>query len=179
MRHAIVLISFFSAGLASAQQSANLKLTEHVVNAGGAPAGGAVLASTHLRITLDSIGEDAVSAGLASASLRMDASFAGAYRPPGEVASLVFDDKSTLRWGAERSAGRYDVYRDLVSALPALGFGACFQPNLGSATATDASTPGTGQGYFYLVTAENRLGEEGTKGFQSNGSERGNDAPCP
>ena len=32
---------------------------------------------------------------------------------------------------------------------------------------------------FYLVTARNRLGEEGTKGYRSPGIERPNDAPCP
>ena len=30
----------------------------------------------------------------------------------------------------------------------------------------------TGEGYFYLVTAENRLDEEGTKGFSHDGPER-------
>jgi hypothetical protein len=32
---------------------------------------------------------------------------------------------------------------------------------------------------FYLVTGENRLGEEGTKGRTSTGAERVNPTPCP
>ena len=40
-----------------AQESASFKLTEHVFNAGGNPADGAVLASASFRIKLDAIGE--------------------------------------------------------------------------------------------------------------------------
>ena len=36
-----------------------------------------------------------------------------------------------------------------------------------------------GNGYFYLVTARNRLWEEGTKGSSSAGAQRANPAPCP
>ena len=32
---------------------------------------------------------------------------------------------------------------------------------------------------FYLVTSRNRLGEEGPKGFDHLGVERGNPVPCP
>jgi hypothetical protein len=46
-------------------------------------------------------------------------------------------------------------------------------------TTTDPDVPSVTTGYFYLVTADNRLDEEGTKGFRSNGTERGNPAPCP
>jgi hypothetical protein len=34
-------------------------------------------------------------------------------------------------------------------------------------------------GLFYLLTAENRLAEEGTIGTDSDGGERANDSPCP
>jgi hypothetical protein len=84
----------------------------------------------------------------------------------------------TLSWDPERSVGDYDVYRDLLSSLPG-NFGACLEHDVPAQTAVDVGIPGVGTGYFYLVTAENRLDEEGTKGFRSNGSERLNPAPCP
>jgi len=49
---------------------------------------------------------------------------------------------------------------------------------LAGENATDASIPAAATGYFYLVTAENRLAEEGTKGSNSTGGERlGNVCP--
>ena len=45
-----------------------------------------------------------------------------------------------------------------------------------SAQDTDVTAPG--KFFLYLVTVRNRLGEEGTKGFSTNG-ERPNPTPCP
>jgi hypothetical protein len=45
--------------------------------------------------------------------------------------------------------------------------------------ASDTSTPSVGQGRFYLVSARNRLREEGPKGYSSNGIEQANPSPCP
>ena len=134
-------------------------------------------------ITLASIGDRVVSSGLASSSFGMDVGFDAAYRPPGEVAAacgtgvehcLRFTDPQTLIWPGERSAGVYNLYRDDTSD----GFGHCEQQDLADTTATDAATPTSGTSFFYLVTVENRLGEEGTKGFGSNTSERLG-AVCP
>ena len=77
---------------------------------------------------------------------------------------------------ADTSTGVYNLYRDPLSSLSGLGFGACQQLDLPTETATDVDVPSAGVGFFYLVTAENRLAEEGTKGFRSNGIERGNAA---
>ena len=63
--------------------------------------------------------------------------------------------------------------------VAALGYGACEQYGLTGNSATDNAAVPAGDGYFYLVTAENRLDEEGTKGFDSAQVERTNDAPCP
>jgi hypothetical protein len=41
------------------------------------------------------------------------------------------------------------------------------------------AVPDPGQGFFYLVTARNRLAEEGTKGSTSAGVPRSNAFPCP
>jgi hypothetical protein len=84
-----------------------------------------------------------------------------------------------MTWDPERSVGAYEVYRDALTTLPGGGFGTCFASGLTSEAATEAATPVAGQGWFYLVTARNRLGEEGTKGFQTSGAERPNPAPCP
>jgi hypothetical protein len=98
--------------------------------------------------------------------------------PPGEVRNQIWTDKTTMAWDHEPSLGTYNLYRDLISTLPG-GFGACFQSGIATESATDATLPAVGSGWFYFVTARNNLGQEGTKGFQSGGAERSNPAPCP
>jgi hypothetical protein len=64
--------------------------------------------------------------------------------------------------------------------ISALAYGQCEQQDLTDATATDTDTPSAPrEGFFYLVTANNRLGEEGTKGWDSADVERPNPVPCP
>ena len=154
--------------------------TESAFNAGGDPNQGSFAASAHYRVKLDALGDAVLtSTTLASASLRMDGGFVVSYPPPGEVQRLTFDeDKQTLRWHPERSIGTYALYRDLLSALPG-SFGTCFASPLASESWTDTSTPPARNGFFYLVTARNRLREEGAKGYQSSGAEEPNPSPCP
>ncbi len=92
---------------------------------------------------------------------------------------MAFTDAQTLVWNPERSVGTYNLYRDLLSGLAGLGYGGCEQQELTGETATDSDAVPAGDGFFYLVTAENLLAEEGTKGFLSNATERGNPSPCP
>jgi len=179
MRIVGLVIGLASVGVAMAQSSVSYKLTEFTLNNGGDPTNGSSAASTSHRIRLDAIGDTVTAAALASASHRVDAGFVSYYPPPGEVHGQLFTGKTTLIWSPEKSIGTYDVYRASVSSLPGLGYGACLQSGLTAETATDAATPSAGQGYFYLVTARNRLGEIGTKGFASSGIERANAAPCP
>ena len=167
------------AGPAWAQQSASFKLREHVFNAGGIPAEGTILSSPSYRITLGAVGESLSSRGLASASFHLEEGFVSAYPPPGEAQNLMFDTATTMLWDPEGSIGTYNVYRDLMSSLSAGGFGACFARELGEPTAAEPSTPPSNNGWFYLVTAENRLRDEGTKGYFGSGAERGNAEPCP
>ena len=75
--------------------------------------------------------------------------------------------------------GHYNLYRDLVSNLSGLDYGECDQYELPDESATDTDPVSVGDGFFYLVTVENRLGEEGTKGRHSDGSERPNPNFCP
>jgi hypothetical protein len=150
-----------------AQESGSYKLDEHTFNAGGNPAGGTVLTSTNYRITLDAVGDSVTGRNLSSNSYRMDGGFAQSYPPPGEVLGLLFTDKLTLVWDPEKSVGDYNLYRGLLSDLVGLGYGSCEQWNIATATTTDTDPVPAADGFFYLVTAENRLDEEGPKGFKS------------
>ncbi len=178
MRAGPVVLAWMLGTVALAQESPSYKLKEHVLDAGGNPDGGVVLASASFHVKLDAIGEGVSGPGLGGPSYHMDGGFVPAYPPPGEVRNLRFSSKTTLLWNPEKSVGDYDIYRDLLSTLPG-NFGACLEHDIASETGVDAGTPTAGTGYFYLVTAENRLDEEGTKGFRSNGTERPNPAPCP
>lgn len=166
-------------GTVFAQSSASYRLEEHALNAGGHPSGGATMSSASFQISLDSLGEGVLGEGLASASYAMDGGLLPAYSPPGEVGNLVFTASDTLDWDAERSAGSYNLYRDALSALSGGSAGSCEQQDIAASTTTDAGTPGTGSGWFYLVTVENRLGEEGTRGSDGGGAPRPETGVCP
>ena len=160
-----------------AQTSASYQLTESVFNSGGNPA--PVVTSASYQVTLDSIGDSVSGGNLASASYNSSPGFPAAYPPPGEVATVTFSNKTTLTWTPEGSTGTYNLYRGLLSDLPG-NYGACKLPaNIVGETTTDTDVPGSGQCYFYLVTAENRLAEEGTKGTDSEGTPHPNPSPCP
>jgi hypothetical protein len=168
---------------AMAQESLSYKLNEYVFNAGGNPKDGSVLSSASYQVTLDSVGEGLVDIGMlggarGSGSYGMDGGFGSCYPPPGEVIGLGFTDNQTLEWDPERSVGVYHLYRDLMSNLMGLGYGTCEQQDLTAATATDSDPVPVQDGFFYLVTAQNRLDEEGTKGYRSDGAERQGNA-CP
>lgn len=179
MKKCICILAVMIGFAALAQESPSFKLTDHVFNAGGHPRGGTILSSASYRITLDAIGEGAIGSGFNSASFRTDGGFSSAYPPPGETLGLWFADKQNLHWEPEKSVGIYNLYRDLMSNLAGLGYGDCHQQGIADETYADGDTPSDGEGYFYLVTAENRLGEEGTKGLDGAGTERPNPAPCP
>jgi hypothetical protein len=110
--------------------------------------------------------------GMGSVSYGMDASFGAAYPPPGEVRSMWFSDHDTMHWDAEVSAGVYNLYRDLMTNVSGGGYGVCHVAGVANTTAADTGTPPPDNGWFYLVTVENRLGEEGTKGTDSSDTER-------
>lgn len=165
-----LLVPLLLGGAVLAQQSASYRLEEFTLNSGGHPAGGVILSSGSYRVTLDAIGDAVVARGLVGASYEMDVSLATAYRPPGEVTGLSFVDAQTLRWSAEPSAGTYNLYRGSQDSLPALAYGSCERQGLVATTATDAEVPAGA--FFYLVTVENRIAEEGTKGFRTGDIER-------
>ncbi|RMG43699.1 MAG: hypothetical protein D6718_11535 [Acidobacteria bacterium] len=181
MRTLIVVMVLGLAGArtsALAQQSASYRMDEHVLDQGGRPADGVTASSASYRVSLDSLGEGLVRAGLASATYHMDGSFGAAYPPPGEVLGLRFADQQTLAWSPERSVGVYEVYRDGLAAIAGGGYGTCWQQDVAGESVTDSDPIAPGEGFFYLVTARNRLDEEGTKGRDSAGSDRAGSA-CP
>lgn len=165
-------------GPAAAQSSVHDHLTETSIDSGGDPGNGGKPASSHFRLSLDAIGDALVRTGLASASFHLDGGFVGRYPPPGEVQGLRLIAPATVQWNPEPSASEYETYRGLMSTLPG-SYGDCFAGALTSVNVSDASTPSVGQGYFYLVTARNRLGEEGPKGYRSDGTVEANLSPCP
>jgi hypothetical protein len=164
---------------ALAQSSPSYQLTESAINCGGDPQNGAVLTSASFAVTLDAIGDAVAGGPLAGASYSSDVGLPPSLRPPGEVLNLRFSSTTTLTWAPESSVGSYRLYRGLLSALPA-SYGACQSPGgLAVEEATDAATPSPGQCFIYLVSARNRIEEEGTLGTTSAGAFIPNTSPCP
>ncbi len=118
---------------------------------------------------------------MSSTSFEMEGGFGSGYPPPGEAENLRFTDATTLVWDPERSRGSYALYQGLVTVPFDTGYGLCEQPPpaLATETATVTALTGTGDALFFLVTVRNRLAEEGPKGFDHAGVERGNPLPCP
>jgi hypothetical protein len=178
MGRLVLLCGLICAGAALAQESTGFVLRESSFNSGGHPQEGVVLASASFEISLASLGDNVVAHALSSDSFHVAGGFAGAYPPPGMVEGLRFETQGRLDWDAEKSAGTYNLYRGLQSELLGLDFGECEQQELSSPTTMDTDAVPPGDGYFYLVTVENLLDEEGSKGFQSDGTER-QGATCP
>jgi hypothetical protein len=176
IRFALALL-LLSVPALHAQTSANFRVEEHVLNGGGHPSNGTVLTSTSFNVSLDAIGDPIAATALTSSSFALDSGFVSAYPPSLEVNNLRFSSATNLTWNPEKSVGAYNIYRGSISDLPG-GFGACLTANLSTETASDSDTPPPGQAFFYIITAENRLGQEGSKGFTSSGSERSNASPC-
>ncbi|HNQ77293.1 MAG TPA: hypothetical protein PKJ37_00025 [Acidobacteriota bacterium] len=172
-----LLVSFFacsflmSAQAVFSQTSGNFQNKEHVINNGGNPA--PALTSTNYQITLSSIGDGLSGTAMSSPGYQIDGGFEASYPPPGEVLDLMFSDNTTFAWDTELSVGTYNVYRGNITDL-ASGYGTCFTQGLTTVTAIDAETPSSGQCFFYLVTAENRIAEEGTMGNNSSGAKLDN-----
>ncbi|HPR64176.1 MAG TPA: hypothetical protein PK014_08120 [Thermoanaerobaculia bacterium] len=168
----ICVVALFC-GWAIAQTSTSYTLEEHTLNNGGDPQNGVVLTSTSYTITLDAIGDAIAGLQLASASYTIGGGIVGGNVPPGEVLNLMVASPggvTTLTWDPEPSIGDYNVYRGELSSLPS-SYGIQIESAWDGESYPD-SDPYTGQSYFYLVTANNRLTEEGTKGSDSAGQTR-------
>jgi hypothetical protein len=169
-------------GPAGAQQSASFVLEGSTLNEGGRPIGGVVAQSASFQLTLDAVGDAAPGLAASSASFGLSGGIVGAYAPPSEVQTMAFGpgagSATAVLWTPIPTAVRYDVYRGPTGQLPGT-FGSCLASNLVGTAYNDPAAPGSRTGFFYLVTGENRLGEEGTKGAQSNGTVRTAAPACP
>ena len=167
---------------AGAQQSASFRLEGSTLNQGGRPLNGEVALSSSFQITLDAVGETVPSFAAASTSFGLTGGIVGAYAPPSEVEAVAFGPSgratTALLWAPMPTAVRYDVYRGGTGTFPGT-FGACLAPDLATPVYIDPDAPASRAAFFYLVTGENRLGEEGTKGTQSNGTVRTAAPACP
>jgi len=173
----LLAIAALSASPAAAQQSASYQVSGHSFGAGGSAA--MPLTSPSYGVSLGSLGGSGAASTMTSPSYSAAGGFAASYPPAQEVHGLRFAGATLLTWLPEPSGGIYNLYRDLISAVTGGGYGLCDQQNLADEQATDADLPPSGDGYFYLVTAENLLGQEGIKGRDSGGFVRPNPSPCP
>ena len=165
-------------GHAFAQTSASFKVTEHAINAGGHTQDTARPASASFRVSFGAIGDAAVRPTLSSASYGGGVGFVMRYAPPGEVSGVRFVDKINLAWNHGPSIETYNLYRNTLASLPG-DFGGCYQSVIAGPQFPETEVPAQGSGWHYLVTAENRLREEGPKGLTSSGAARTNAASCP
>lgn len=163
----------------AAQESASYRLTEYAFNAGGHPQAATVMSAANFRVTLDAVGDSMLGPTMSSGSFRMEAGFVAPYPPPGEVLDLLLIDRTILNWSSERSAGTYNLYRGSFNAPLSPLAGSCLEPDIPEISTTDDDQPIVGQTLFYLVTVNNRLDEEGTRGFASDDNERPETNPCP
>ena len=98
---------------------------------------------------------------------------------PTALAPLVFTSRTDLAW-EDRSvnhAESFNLYRGDIAGLPLGDSGSCLG-TIPSNGYTDLDEPGYGEGWFYLVTGRNALGE-GSMGKNSLGQDRTNVFPCP
>jgi len=164
------LTALFLGAAASAQTSTSYDLAENSFNSGGSPAAGAAASSASYQLSIGAIGT--INArGLTSASFALDAGLVGVYPPPLEVTGLVFTSTTDLEWDPFPGIGTYNVYRGPISSFSP-SYGSCTQTGLTTNSATDGDTVPP-SGFFYLVTAENRLAQEGTKGSNGPGQRLG------
>ena len=171
----LVVIALAGSGMpAHAQTSAGFRLEEHTFGAGGV-----TLMSTDYRITGGSLGEAVMASPMSGPDYSVMSGFMAAYPPPGEVGELVFTDAQTLQWAVEPSAGTYNLYREALGSLSGSNGGSCAQQAIPGNSTTEGAAPPAGEGWFYLVTVENRLGEEGTRGSDGDGYERPETGICP
>ena len=79
--------------------------------------------------------------------------------PPGEVHDVAMDgDQMTVMWAPYGPSVAYDVARGDVDGLRAGDEAACIATGLTAPSFADATTPGVGSGFYYLVRANNACG---------------------
>jgi hypothetical protein len=100
---------------------------------------------------------------------------------PQAVDNLLWTTKTRLTWDAEPNATEYHVYRDAFTTLGYDHFGTCrddLDSNRTDEQLDDFDTPAPGAGFFYLITAKDPFGAEGSAG-DATCTERSLFQPCP
>jgi hypothetical protein len=100
---------------------------------------------------------------------------------PGEVTNVRWTGHAAMIWDPVATAVEYHVYRTALSSLGYTSFGACrddLDPDRTDTALADVELPAAGQGFGYLITAENGAASEGTLGFGT-AAERSNFNACP
>lgn len=114
----------------------------------------------------------------------------GAFEFPHGSALSFEADAVTLSWRAFGGAEAYNVYRgflaDLVDVdtdgLPDGGYGSCIDhldPDTSDTTLLDPASPDPGEGFFYVMSTVDALGQERFLGTTSAGLPREILSPCP
>ncbi len=91
-----------------------------------------------------------------------------AQSPPDEVQGLALDGAGSLTWGPTSLADDYNVYQGLLSWSGFSEGAVCFGDEIAAPTFTLAGDPPSGEGFYYLVTAEGP-GGEGSAGAGASG----------
>jgi len=165
-RRAAIFLCLLLGGLALAQESAHFKVKGPVLNGGGDPQGGMDPSSASYKLRPDALDEAAAASSLSSVAFRMGGGFVLSFPRPGEINNLAFSDSVTLTWNADPFAAHYHLYRTPEMG-PGMGVSPsadCLQPDVPSASTTDAGAPSLGRAYFYGATAVNCIRLEGPHG---------------
>jgi hypothetical protein len=99
------------------------------------------------------------------------------YVVPEVATDLRFVSDSEMAWSATAGVPRYNAYRGNFGGAPWAYDHTCFQSNLVEPRVADTSVPGTGWGFYYLISASTDCGEGGLGSGRGVG-ERPNPAPC-
>jgi hypothetical protein len=105
---------------------------------------------------------------------------------PGPVGPVIYlDQADKIRWTPVSCALTYNLYRSIGAVLTDLDedgladdYGSCLQDDIIGIETVDADRPQPGMIHWYLVTAENFVGQT-TLGTNSAGQERTATALCP
>ena len=174
-RSVVLLACALPAGPAAAQESPSFRIDR---GTRGSLSGSAVLQSSSYRVSRSSLGMPSGRDPVTGTSVAASNDWTATLRPALEVRRLRFADARTLTWDLDRSLGSYRVYRgDLESivGMPAACIGTA--PNGQGFDAPEI--PAAGQGQFFLVTAVDAAGVEGTAGTASGGAARLVHGACP
>jgi len=101
---------------------------------------------------------------------------------PAAVSGVEVDRSATgealLSWIATTGADTYSITRGALSSLAPSDYGTCIAEGLRTTGFADAATPAPGDGFAYVVQAQNFECGLGSPGFASSEAERGNADPA-